>query len=581
MKKSYLYLIIIFILIIGIHLGGCNKISKNNSVNRDAADAIYFNGDIITMEGDSPEYAEAVAVKNGKIIFVGKRAEADKLKGDSTIMNDLKGKTLLPGFIDAHGHAYNCGIQSLTANLLPAPDGTGNDIPTLISLLKDWQRRNEKTIGKYGWIMGFGYDDAQLKEGRHPIAEDLDKVSTTVPVLIIHQSGHLAVMNNKALELAGYTSDSKDPDGGVIRRKKGSNQPDGVLEEMAFFIPTFKIMATLDKDANEKIALAGVEAYIKYGFTTLQEGRATKEACETWMNLGKQGLLKVDVACYPDIQGQIGFIMDIGIQKNYSDHVRIAGVKLSLDGSPQGKTAWLTKPYVVPPPGQSKDYKGYPAIPNPEDVISFVDTAFANNWQIITHCNGDAALDEYLKAVRIAENKYGVGDRRTVAIHSQTARFDQLDTMKVLKVIPSFFGMHTYYWGDWHINETLGQERAFRISPAGTALKKGMIFTEHHDAPVALPNSIMILYSVVNRLSRSGVVVGPDERISPYDALRSITSWAAYQYFEEDSKGTLKNGKQADLVILDKNPLKIDPVAIKDIQVLETIKNGKTVFLKK
>ncbi|HMR40491.1 MAG TPA: amidohydrolase [Ignavibacteria bacterium] len=567
-------------ILIAVTVFGCGKSAKDTVETKNKADAIYYGGDIITMEGETPAYAEAIAINDGKIIFVGSRSEAEKFKGDSTVMHDLKGQTLLPGFIDAHGHAFNAGIQAASANLLAPPDGTCTDIPSLISLLKEWASKNQNAIGKYGWIAGFGYDDSQLKEKRHPTAEDLDAVSDSIPVLIIHQSGHLASMNSKALELAGYNENSKDPAGGIIRRKEGSKQPNGVLEEMAFFLPLFSMMSVLDPEANEKIALAGVDAYKKFGYTTLQEGRASNDACETWFNLGKKGILDVDIACYPDIQTQVDYMKEKGTQKDYKDHVRIAGVKLSLDGSPQGKTAWLTEPYVVPPPGQNKDYKGYPAIPKTEDAESLIEIAYKNNWQLLTHVNGDAAIDEYIAAVRTAVDKYGNDDRRTVAIHSQTARFDQLDSMKVLKIIPSFFGMHTFYWGDWHVNETLGKDRAYRISPAGTALKKGMIFTEHHDAPVALPNSIMILYSVVNRKSRSGEIIGPDERISPYNALRSITTWAAYQYFEENNKGSLKEGKLADLVILSDNPLKIEPEKIKDIVVNETIKEGKTVYKK-
>ncbi len=398
--------------------------------------------------------------------------------------------------------------------------------------------------------------------------------------MIIHQSGHLAVMNHKALEFAGYSSATKDPPGGIIRRKAGTNEPNGVLEEMAMFIPLFKIFAKVDEHANEKIAEEGLAAYTKFGFTTAQEGKATKENCATWEKLAKEGKLIIDVACYADLQGEMAYMKTKGVQKEYSNHYRIAGVKLSLDGSPQGKTAWLTQPYIVPPPGQPKTYVGYPTFPNEKDVFALVDSAFANNWQIITHCNGDASIAQYIRAIRNASSLYGNNDRRSVAIHAQTATFDQLDSMKALQIIPSFFAMHTYYWGDWHTDETLGKERAYRISPAATALKKGMIFTQHHDAPVALPSSIMILYTTVNRISRSGEVIGPDERISPYDALRSITTWAAYQYFEEDKKGTLKAGKLADFVILDKNPLKIDPKTIKDIQVLETIKEGKTVYKK-
>jgi predicted amidohydrolase YtcJ len=565
----------IYFFIIGAAiLSACNEAPKN------PADAIYFNGDILTMEGNNPTYAEAIAIKDGKIIFVGSKSNSEKFKGEYTRMNDLKGKTMLPGFIDAHGHVWNAGFQAVSANLLPAPDGKGNDVAAIISLLNEWKSKNQKAIGKYGWIVGFGYDDAQLKEKLPPTADDLDKVSTTVPVFIIHQSGHLAVMNHKALELAGYNETIKDPKGGVIRRKEGTSEPNGVLEEMAMFIPLFKMMGTLDRIANEKIAEAGINSYKRFGYTTAQEGRATDDACNTWKKLANENRLTIDVAAYPDIQSQMSYMKTNGVQKEYTNHFRIAGVKLSLDGSPQGKTAWLTKPYVVPPPGKDKSYSGYPAFPNEDDAIALVDSAYANNWQILAHCNGDAAIDEYIHAVEHASKLYGKKDRRTVAIHAQTVRLDQLEKMKQLGIMPSFFGMHTYYWGDWHRDETLGKERAYFISPAATALKKSMIFTQHHDAPVALPNSIMILYSVVNRISRSGDVIGPNERISPYNALRSITIWAAYQYFEENVKGSIKEKKLADFVILDKNPIKINPKAIKDIVVLETIKEGKTVYKK-
>ncbi|TCB37537.1 amidohydrolase [Acinetobacter sp. ANC 4910] len=540
---------------------------------------LYFNGDIVTMVGDKPQYAQAVLVENGKIAFVGDLAAAKNMAPNSRQIN-LEGKTLLPGFIDAHGHAYNAGFQALASNLLAPPDGKVTDINSLIQNLNQWKADNKNIVGKYKWIIGFGYDDAQLKEQRHPTADDLDKISKDEPVLVIHQSGHLGAMNHKALELVGYNASTKDPDGGVIRRVKNSKEPNGVLEEMAFFQPLFSMMAKYDKDANKKIALAGVKSYLRFGYTTLQEGRATSDACETWKSLGQQNLLKVDVACYPDIQAQLPYLESEGVQKSYLNHFRIAGVKLSLDGSPQGRTAWLTKPYLTPPEGQSKTYVGYPAIPQESKVDKLVATAYEHNWQILAHTNGDAALDEYLTAVDKAAKKYGNDDRRTVAIHAQTARDDQLDSMKKLKIIPSFFAMHTYYWGDWHRDVTLGKERAYRISPGQTALNKGMIFTQHHDAPVALPNSIMILYATVNRISRSGDVIGPAERVSPYNALRSITSWAAYQYFEEDSKGTLEKGKLADLVVLDKNPLKVDPKTIKDIQVLQTIKEGNVVYQK-
>ena len=550
----------------------CQQTPKN------MADTIYHGGDILTMRGDTPEYPEAMAIKDGKILFVGTQAEAMKLKGDSTALVDLNQRTLLPGFIDPHSHLWISGLQSLAANLLPAPDGKGNSIPALIDATKEWAIDNKKAIGKVGWIVGFGYDDAQLAEHRHPVADELDKISTEFPVLFIHQSTHLGVMNHKGLEMANINASTPNPVGGVIRRISGSQQPDGVLEEIAFFNAAYNFLKNFDPQANEAIAKAGLNNYAAYGFTTAQEGRATKSVAETWKTLSERDELFLDVAAYVDLEAEMEYMKTHGVSSTYSNHYRVAGVKLCLDGSPQGKTAWLTKPYKVPPAGESKDYRGYPAYEDENIVFALADTAFKYNWQLFAHTNGDAASDQFVRAVRHAANRYGNDDRRTVMIHAQTVREDQLDSMKVLGIIPSFFSMHTYYWGDWHRDETLGKERAYRISPAVSALNRGMIFTEHHDAPVATASSIMILHTAVNRTSRSGDIIGPDQRISPYIALKTLTEWSAYQYFEEDTKGTLEAGKLADLVILDKNPLKIPPEEIINIQVMETIKQGNTIF---
>lgn len=566
-------------------LAGCSKTPNESPATPQTtgktaqqADSIYFGGPILTMEGDTPQYVEAVAVKDGKIMMVGNRADAFARQGSDTRMVDLQGKTLLPGFIDAHGHASNAGLQKLSANLLPPPDGPGKDIASLVAVLKEWQSKSTSPLQQSGWIIGFGYDDSQLAEQRHPTATELDRVSTELPVLVIHQSIHLAAMNHKGLAMAGVTADTKDPAGGVIRREKDGRTPNGVLEETAFFGPAFKVLGGLDATTNDKMALAGLDAYAEFGFTTAQEGRAGKAATETWRKLADANQLMIDVAAYPDLQSETAYMEQMGTSATYHHHFRIAGVKLSFDGSPQGRTAWLTKPYHVPPPGQPQDYRGYPAIPRAEDREALVNLAFQHQWQLLAHTNGDAASDALIDAVAKAEAKYGKGDRRTVMIHSQTVREDQLDRMKELDIIPSFFSMHTYYWGDWHRDVTLGKERAYRISPAASALKRGMRFTEHHDAPVALPSAIMILHTAVNRTSRSGDVIGPDQRVTPYVALKSITDWAAYQHFEEDRKGTLATGKLADFVILDSDPNKVEPATIKDIRVLETIKEDKPVY---
>lgn len=312
-----------------------------------------------------------------------------------------------------------------------------------------------------------------------------------------------------------------------------------------------------------------------YGYTTCNEGR-TMASHEQMADYANRGKMYIDVNSWIDY----AFMKYMHSQWNsntYKNHYRIGGLKLTLDGSPQGRTAWRTIPYLIPPDGQIAGYKGYPAIPNDADVESIADSAFANNWQIKAHCNADASADQFFRAIQKASAKYGNKDRRNILIHGQLIRMDQLDSLKKYDVIGSFFPMHTFYWGDWYV-EIIGTEKAQQISPVKSALEKGVRITTHTDAPVALPNLMMIVHTAVNRTSRSGSVIGAEERLTPYEALQSITSWAAYQFFEENKKGTLTEGKLADMVVLDHNPLKVEVTAIKDIRVLETIKEGKSVY---
>lgn len=540
------------------------------------ADAIYTGGEIVTVNELQPQ-AEAIAVKGGRIVAVGFRDEVMKLKGPKTRFVDLSGRTLVPGFVDPHGHVFNSGIQAISANLLPRPDGTVNDVAELQATLKAWAALNQKIKGKYGWIVGFGYDDAQLNEQRHPTRDDLDKVSSELPVVIVHQSGHLGVMNSKALALIGINADTKDPQGGVIRRRSGDQEPNGVLEEAAFFGPFFTLLSKLGPDANKALFRAGVDLYKSFGYTTAQEGRASARSVSTMSAVAKSGGLDIDVVAYPDIAVDPGVIKAPLWSRRYAQHFRIGGAKITLDGSPQGKTAWLTKPYFKIPDGQAPDYRGYAQFKD-DQVNGFVDLAFKNGWQLLAHVNGDAAADQYIAAVRLAEKKYGMADRRPVAIHAQTARLDQVVAFKELGIIPSFFPMHTFYWGDWHRDSVLGPERAVNISPTGWALEREMIFTSHHDAPVAMPDPMRVLSATVTRVTRSGQVLGPEHRTTPLVALKAHTLWSAYQHFEERSKGSIEVGKLADFALLDGNPLTIDPMKIADIKVIETIKEGKTVY---
>ncbi|WP_104029503.1 amidohydrolase [Vibrio jasicida] len=542
-----------------------------------AADKIYFGGDILTMAGDTPEYAEAIATLGEKIIYVGNKKGAMEHQFGKTQLVDLKGKALLPGFVDPHSHVYGVGLQAMVANVLPSPDGQADTVDEIVAILKSAGQDDKQRlfIEKTGWILGFGYDDAQLD--RYPTKADLDKVSTEKPVMIIHTSGHLSVANSKALELAGITAESQDPQGGIIRRMEGSQEPNGVLEENAHFAMLFGLTKVIDLELQDMMLEAAQKMYAEYGYTTAQEGRATIEGYEAMKRASKDGKLIIDLVAYADMVSSSEFMNSEYNSPNYTNHFRIGGVKLNFDGSPQGKTAWLTQPYFHPPHGQAKDYAGYPTFKD-EQAYQYVETAFKNNWQVLTHSNGDAAIEQFIDAVAKANKKLGKKDRRPVLIHGQTIRQDQIDRLAELGIFPSLFPMHTFYWGDWHAESVLGHPRADFISPTKAVREAGLMFSTHHDAPVALPSSFRVLDATVNRTTRTAEVLGPDQRVNTYTALQAMTIWPAYQHFEETKKGSLEIGKNADLIILDKNPLKVEPSTLKDLKIQETISRGETAY---
>ncbi len=548
---------------------------KNLSTANDSThSAIYSGGKILTMAGDTAQYAEAIVVTNDKISFVGSKAEAIAMAGESVSHIDLAGKVLMPGFIDGHAHFSNFSSQAIGAQLLPPPDAGAKDIPTVIALLKEWNTPDNRALT--GWIFGTGFDDSVITEKRFLTRHDLDKVSTEFPVMVTHISGHFAMVNSKALEMRGITQDTPNPEGGIIRREAGSNQPNGVLEELAAIPHMMTAITPATQEAAMKFFNAGQDMAISFGYTTAQEGRAMSNH-EFLADMAQQGKLKIDVVSYVDYLFVDQYMSSQWNTKNYVNGYKIGGMKVTLDGSPQGRTAWRTTPYLLPPDGAAQGYLGYPAIPNDADLTNIYEKAFINDWQIQTHANGDAAMDQMIRTLTPLTKKYGNEDRRLVLIHGQYVRDDQLDAYKELDVITSLFPLHTFYWGDWH-SEIIGVELGQRISPIRTALDKGLRVTIHSDAPVALPNLMRVVWTAVSRTSRSGKVIGEAQRLTPFEALQAITIWSAYQHFEEDSKGSIEVGKLADLVVLDKNPLDIPVAEIKDVQVMQTYKSGKMVY---
>ncbi|MED4203689.1 amidohydrolase [Neobacillus mesonae] len=538
-----------------------------------APDTIYFNGKVITMDKDATN-AEAVAVKDGKIIAVGSNNEISKLKGSNTKIVDLKNKILLPGFYDAHSHFPSSGMDgTVQVNLNSPPVGPIKNIEDLIIALKD--QGMETHEGE--WIRGRGYDQTLLAEKRHPTRDDLDKVSTELPIYIGHTSGHLAVANSVALKIAGITKETPDPPGGVIVRDPKTGEPTGVLEESAMGLVSKHIPIVTDEENLDAFKKA-VQDYISKGVTTSIIAGASKQALIDLQKYQKQELLSLRITAMGAGFGGVitpgelgGFVTGFG-----SEMLKLGPVKLSHDGSIQGYTGYLSKPYHVPP-GDDPNYRGYPATSR-EELTKRVVELHKAGYQIAIHGNGDAAIDDILYAYRTAQEKYPRKDARHRIEHSQMARLDQLDEMKKLGVTPSYFVSHTFFWGDQHRDIFMGPERAAMMSPLKSSIERGIKFSIHLDTHITPMDPLQAVWSAVNRISRSGQVIGPDQRITPLQALRAVTSDAAWQNFEENIKGSIEIGKYADFVILQENPLTIDPVKIKDIKVLKTIVNDKVIY---
>jgi len=539
--------------------------STNQQINE--ADLILTSNKVILMTGNEQAEALSIAIKNQEIIWIGTHEKAERIQGKHIDYGD---QAILPGFIDAHGHASYLAFATQVANLASPPVGTVNNIKELQSELKKFIKDSNLKPGE--WVMGLGYDDSLLAEKRHPTKDDLDEVSTEHPIYLIHVSAHLGAANSLGLKLANINSKTQDPPGGKIRRYVNSLEPNGVFEETAAY-PLQQLAMSSYKDPIGSVKKA-MQIYARNGITTVQDGASSPETIALMQAADAQGMINLDVISFPVGQNGLDQNLDSINFGSYEGRLKIGGIKLILDGSPQGKTAYLTEPYYKPPHSELDSYTGYPLIPQLE-VSKWVKRYADLNIPIMAHANGDAAADMLIKAVESA--RIGT-DHRTVMIHAQTVREDQLDNIKNLGIVPSFFSTHTFYWGDWHRDSVFGLDRASRISPTKSALDRNIPYTVHNDAPVVPPDMIRLLWSTTNRLTRSGKTLGLEQRISTYEALKAMTVNGAYQHFEEKTKGTIEVGKLADLVVLSEDPLHIPAEDILKLKVVATYSHGKQIF---
>ena len=523
---------------------------------------------------DEDARADALLVDDeGRIAFVGPLEEARERAGGAEEV-DLGGAAVLPGLIDPHSH-FTGSLQYL----LFADLSACTSFAEITDTLREFAAKRH--IGPDGVIMGNGYDQNNLVEQRHPDKSVLNAVSEDTPVLITHVSNHMGVANDCLLELAGITPTTPDPEGGRYGRMDGTGDLDGYAEEPAAMNPFYAVTTPrLGLDFNAMIGDMQ-RIYLEHGVTTCQDGATAPDMAGVLVSLAKAGLLKMDIVAYPmwgtDVMATLAANPEYDSQ-DYHGHFRFGGLKMFLDGSPQGLTAWMTEPYAEGPDGE-RDWVAYGTMTD-EDAAAFARLAIDSNHQLLCHCNGDAAADQLLRvyeAARDASGNPGKAALRPVMIHAQTARADQYGKMAEIGMIPSIFSSHIWYWGDAHLRN-LGPARGGRVSACGDAARAGLPFTLHTDTPVLRPNLLEAAWCAVNRVTKAGAQLDEDQKVTPYEAMRAITFNGAYQYGEEDLKGTLEAGKLADLVVLDRNPLAVDPREIRDIQVLATIKEGTVIY---
>lgn len=517
---------------------------------------IFYNGDIITLEKNN--YVQAICIEDGIIKKCGSKEEIMSEVDSNTEIINLEGKCLMPSFIDAHSHFSAVANSFLQVDLSKCTNF--NDI-------KDEIRNyiNKNNTQKGDWIRANGYDNNYLIEKKHPTKELLDNEFKDYPIVLQHVSGHIGVFNEKALELLGVNENTQSSIGGKIEYSTG------IMEENDYVKYVKKIGMPNITDLINGYKLAQ-EKYLSYGITTFQEGMMSKELIPIYNYLVDKKVIDLDLIAYIGIDDKEEILKVFNNHvKKYKNNLKIGGFKIFLDGSPQGRTAWMRTPYI-----DNKDYCGYSTMDD-KSVYEAIKMAMDDDLQILAHCNGDMAAEQYIETIeKIGKDVKRI---RPVIIHAQLIGIDQLDKVKELGLIPSYFIAHTYYWGDIHI-ENFGLERARKISPAKSTLDKNILFTFHQDSPIINPNMFETIMCATERKTRNDRILGEEERIDVLNAIKAVTINAAYQYFEENEKGTIKEGKKADLIIIDKNPLKVDKKEIKNIKILETMKNGEVLYKK-
>lgn len=538
-------------------------------MNTGFADMILTGGTVITMEDPVKSYIRDIAVSGSKIMAIGSSEEILVLKSEETKIVDVVGNTIMPGLIDCHNHmtsyGHNLGYVDLSPSIV-------KNISQLLECLKS--RASETNFGE--WIKAWALDETKLEEKRYPTLKELDEACPNHPVSIKRTCGHVLIVNSRAMKEAGIKSDSPNPHGGELVRD-ANGHPSGILYELAAMNLVNNIISypTPEECANA-LALSSI-VYASEGLTTVSEAGAgwTGNPNEVagfqiaWqrdqlMPRVCMGLMESTYSLFPKDRGT-GLFTGFG-----DDELRIGAIKFVADGGIGARTACTSRPY------EETDYCGVLAEEH-ESLRQRMEVAHNAGYQISVHAIGDKTIEMVLDIYEDILLKYPKVNHRHRIEHVAMSRPDLLDRMSKLNLIAVVQPGFIYYFGDSWISN-IGLERFKNTIPLKTMIQKGIMVAGSSDRPVTDGNPWPIIWSAVNRQTFDGKSVCSEECISIEDALKLYTVNGAYTHFAEDRLGTLSPGKYADMIVLDADPLSIDPANIKDIKVQRTFVGGKEVF---
>ena len=533
------------------------------------ADLVVVAANIITVDGANPR-AQALAASNGKFVAVGVEAEVRALIGPDTRVIDAVGRTITPGFIDAHMHpSPTYPVTSLLGRVDLSPVSVGS-IDDLIAALQEKARITPE--GQ--WVIGTRYQDTKL--GRHPTRHDLDRASTQHPIRIGHSSGHVSAVNSYALEMAGITRQTPDPAGGGFERD-ANGEPTGVVWENAIRLVN-RAGPPLPEPTREE-ELEGLrrtyESFLSKGITSIVDAGGSSTSFRRYQDAVAGGQSVRVTIMFRD--RYLADLKKLNLRTGFGDdHLRLGAIKMIHGNSLSGRTCWLYEPYdIINPKTGKKDYYGIPPARSQEQLDELIFEIHEAGFQVAVHANGDREIDMVLDAIEKAVARLPKPDHRHRIEHASVVNPGILERAKKLGVV---LALHSYVWEHGDKMEAYGEARWGMMHANRSALDLGIPVAGNSDYGVSAADPLLRIQSMVTRTSAEGKVYGAEQRLSAEEAIAVWTLGSAYSTFDEDVKGSIEVGKLADFVILSDDPTAVPADRIKDIAVEMTFIDGLLMY---